>query len=490
MRRTRWWCSPTTTRRRPGMLFDQTLQRRLHERAPQVLERFKTPLPQWWIGLAGPLCTMLAALSASPRLRARRPCDRAARHGARRRRVAQRRPCQGANDNLSGVAALVALAQLLATRADRRAARAARLLRRRGDAAGRHPRVRRAPSRRARARAHRVRQPRHGRLAAPGDARGRGAGLDGALCRPLAARPARGARGSGSASSLQRGFRARASTDSVIPSRAGYPIATLVSMTDWRSPANYHLPSDIPANLDYATVARRDAPRARASRASCAGARWPRLCDRERVPEGDTIHHAARRIRTVLEGRTPDQILTPHPRASARALARATRRPRRALGRRARQAPFLRFDGELTLHSHLRMTGSWGVHREGARWRRARHRAWLVLRAGEWSVVEFDGPVLELMRESRTRFDRRLAALGPDVIGEHFDASAFLQRLRAQPPERRDRRCAARPADRRRHRQRVEVRVVLRRAHQPVARARPSRRRGGAGDRRASHTSR
>jgi Zn-dependent M28 family amino/carboxypeptidase len=54
---------------------------------------------------------------------------------------------------------------------------------------------------------------------------------------------------------FERGFRARASTDSVIPSRAGYPIATLVSITDWRSPANYHLPSDIPANLDYGTVA-------------------------------------------------------------------------------------------------------------------------------------------------------------------------------------------------------------------------------------------
>jgi Zn-dependent M28 family amino/carboxypeptidase len=52
-----------------------------------------------------------------------------------------------------------------------------------------------------------------------------------------------------------RGFRARASTDSVIPSRAGYPTATLVSVTDWFSPANYHLPSDVPANLDYATVA-------------------------------------------------------------------------------------------------------------------------------------------------------------------------------------------------------------------------------------------
>jgi Zn-dependent M28 family amino/carboxypeptidase len=55
---------------------------------------------------------------------------------------------------------------------------------------------------------------------------------------------------------LRRGYRARASTDSVIPSRAGYPTATLVSMTDWLAPANYHLPSDIPSNLDYATVAR------------------------------------------------------------------------------------------------------------------------------------------------------------------------------------------------------------------------------------------
>jgi hypothetical protein len=54
---------------------------------------------------------------------------------------------------------------------------------------------------------------------------------------------------------LRRGYHARASTDSVIPSRAGYPIATLVSVADWGPPANYHLPSDIPANLDYDSVA-------------------------------------------------------------------------------------------------------------------------------------------------------------------------------------------------------------------------------------------
>ena len=34
------------------------------------------------------------------------------------------------------------------------------------------------------------------------------------------------------------------------------------------------------------------------------------------MSEGDTIHHAAWRIRAVLAGRTPDEILTPHPRHS------------------------------------------------------------------------------------------------------------------------------------------------------------------------------
>jgi endonuclease VIII len=149
------------------------------------------------------------------------------------------------------------------------------------------------------------------------------------------------------------------------------------------------------------------------------------------MPEGDTIHLAAARIRAVLHERVPEQILTPHPRH------RAERWPERLAGRAVRSVDahgknlFVRFDGELTLHSHLRITGAWGVHRNGARWKRAPYRAWLVIGSGEWSVVQFDGPVLELMSESRTRFDRRLAALGQDVIGERFDAQSFVRRLRA-----------------------------------------------------------
>ncbi|MEX2193667.1 MAG: hypothetical protein WD844_00135 [Thermoleophilaceae bacterium] len=59
-------------------------------------------------------------------------------------------------------------------------------------------------------------------------------------------------------------------------------------------------------------------------------------------------------------------------------------------------------EGDLTLHSHLRMGGSWGVYARGRRWRRSPRRAWLVIRAPEHEVVQFDGPVLELMTDERT----------------------------------------------------------------------------------------
>lgn len=154
------------------------------------------------------------------------------------------------------------------------------------------------------------------------------------------------------------------------------------------------------------------------------------------MPEGDTILRAANRIRPVLEGAVPEEIRTPQPRHAC------DRWPERLAGRAVERVEthgkhlFLRFEGDLTLHSHLRMTGAWAVHPHGARWRRAPRRAWLVLRARGHEVVEFDGPVLELMTNGRRRFDQRLAALGPDVLAAEFDAERFLRRLRADDPAR------------------------------------------------------
>jgi endonuclease-8 len=174
------------------------------------------------------------------------------------------------------------------------------------------------------------------------------------------------------------------------------------------------------------------------------------------MPEGDTIAYAAKRIRSVLEGRVPDEILTPHPRH------RMDRWPERLAGRAVTEIRthgkhlFIRFgplaiparqdradrmssgsfDGELVIHSHLRMSGSWGVYGDGRRWRRSPGRAWLILRSAGHHVVQFDGPLLELLTEGRARFDQRLAALGPDVLAPEFDFSRFLARLRSDDPTR------------------------------------------------------
>ncbi len=53
---------------------------------------------------------------------------------------------------------------------------------------------------------------------------------------------------------LRRGMRARTSTDGVVPLRAGFPTATLVSINEFKSISNYHWPTDVPDNVNLDTV--------------------------------------------------------------------------------------------------------------------------------------------------------------------------------------------------------------------------------------------
>lgn len=150
------------------------------------------------------------------------------------------------------------------------------------------------------------------------------------------------------------------------------------------------------------------------------------------MPEGDTIARAANRIRPVLAGRVPDEILAPHPRHAL------DRWPERLAGRAVEGVDthgkhlFVRFEEGLTLHSHLGMIGRWRVVGGRAPGR----RAWIALRVGERWVFELDGPLLELMTDARLRLDQRLSGLGPDVLAEQFDSDLFLSRLHADDPTR------------------------------------------------------
>jgi len=53
---------------------------------------------------------------------------------------------------------------------------------------------------------------------------------------------------------LTRGLRTVAATDALIALRAGYPTCTLGGIDETKFPANYHWPTDVPDNLDWASI--------------------------------------------------------------------------------------------------------------------------------------------------------------------------------------------------------------------------------------------
>jgi endonuclease VIII len=143
------------------------------------------------------------------------------------------------------------------------------------------------------------------------------------------------------------------------------------------------------------------------------------------VPEGDSLHRAARRLQVLVGERV--EVETPHPRAAVKGLAE------RLDGRRLEQVEpagknlLLRFEGGLVLRSHLRMNGRWRVERRGA----ARAgKPWLVLRGAEHEAVLWNGAVLELVGV------RGAPRLGPDILGEPPDYETMLARARGTPQER------------------------------------------------------
>jgi hypothetical protein len=55
---------------------------------------------------------------------------------------------------------------------------------------------------------------------------------------------------------LRRGVRLTYATDGLVPMRAGYPTVSIASLNEFLLPANYHSPSDTPDRVDYACLSR------------------------------------------------------------------------------------------------------------------------------------------------------------------------------------------------------------------------------------------
>ena len=138
------------------------------------------------------------------------------------------------------------------------------------------------------------------------------------------------------------------------------------------------------------------------------------------MPEGDSLHRAARKLQALVGERVAAE--TPHPRAAAERVAERLD-GRRLLGVEAvGKNLLLRFEGGLVLRSHLRMSGRWQVR---ARGEAVRGTPWLVLAGREREAVLWNGPVLELTARGTRR-------LGPDILADPTDLAAMVGNLRRE----------------------------------------------------------
>ncbi len=95
-----------------GRVFDPSLQRSLAERFPGIVERMDTSLPLWWPVVGGPALVALGAASRRRNLTAA-GAALSLLNMAVAADIARSPIAPGANDNLSAVAVLVALAERL-----------------------------------------------------------------------------------------------------------------------------------------------------------------------------------------------------------------------------------------------------------------------------------------------------------------------------------------------------------------------------------------
>jgi endonuclease-8 len=148
------------------------------------------------------------------------------------------------------------------------------------------------------------------------------------------------------------------------------------------------------------------------------------------VAEGDTILRLARRFEATLLGEEVTAS-APNPRGRAAGIERLSGRVLEDVWAHGKHL-VLGF-GEVSLHSHLGMSGGWHFYPPRSRWRRPRSSAWAVLSGGDWEAVQFGGPTLQLGATARVRRDPQLTRLGPDILGAEFDPDAVIAGLRSDP---------------------------------------------------------
>ena len=152
------------------------------------------------------------------------------------------------------------------------------------------------------------------------------------------------------------------------------------------------------------------------------------------MPEGDTLHRTANRLRPALVGAPLVRFEAPRLRGD---------RPRpgvtivgvEAVGKHL----LIDFDGGLTLRTHLGMPGSWHLYESGQRWRKPRHLLRALVAVPGWEAVCFSAPTVETYRRDHpggalgTDLDP-VGHLGPDLCTPAPDLDEAIRRFEASDP--------------------------------------------------------
>jgi endonuclease-8 len=149
------------------------------------------------------------------------------------------------------------------------------------------------------------------------------------------------------------------------------------------------------------------------------------------VPEGDSVWRAAAQLHQALAGQTLTASDFRVPRFATLNLAGWTVTEVVPRGKHLLMRVAGPDERKLTIHSHLKMEGTWQVYPPGGRWRKPGFTARCVLRTAVADAVGFSLGIVEVVRTAEE--DKIVGYLGPDLLGPDWDLAEAEQRIRAAP---------------------------------------------------------
>ncbi|HUQ64228.1 MAG TPA: DNA-formamidopyrimidine glycosylase family protein [Acidimicrobiales bacterium] len=149
------------------------------------------------------------------------------------------------------------------------------------------------------------------------------------------------------------------------------------------------------------------------------------------MPEGDTLFRTAATMQRWLARREVTAAATRVPGLTASRMVGRCIESVESWGKHL----LIRFDSGQTLHTHLRMSGSWHVYRTGEAWQRPERQARLVLTCGDRVAVCYNAPVVELLAPRAEEVHPSLSRLGPDILEDPVDFEEVRRRAAALPPD-------------------------------------------------------